>query len=69
MGRAYGVAEGSGGNLHVFRGDDATIAQPTIQSIWINGACSSPNSGFGTVTNAVEIINITSDFPGPYTLE
>ncbi|HSF15887.1 MAG TPA: hypothetical protein VLK65_10085 [Vicinamibacteria bacterium] len=68
LGYSYGVGPGSGGDLWIFRGSDVAIPQPTIQSMWINGACSN-SGGFGTLTNAAEIINITNDFPGPYTLE
>ena len=70
LGKTYtvGTNPANGNNVTVFKGTGAG-STPSIQSTFINGVCNSPGSIFGTVTAATALINITTNFPPPYTLE
>jgi hypothetical protein len=67
LGRAYGVGEGSGSSLWLYRGSGAG-SSIEYDSHWSNGSCSNSTATL-TLVVAQEIIDIEAEHPGPYTLE
>lgn len=71
LGTTYGVGSdpNNGGNLTIFRSTDVAPTTPTIESLYINGSCNNSGVLFGTVVPADAVIDITTDYPAPYTME
>lgn len=71
LGKSYGVGTdpGNSNHLSVFRSTGSS-GTPPVGSEYVNGTCTTP-AGFtgGDKVSATAIIDITTNFPGPYTLE